>query len=120
MIDPGRGGRRIAFLGDMLELGQNGPSSHADLALPLKAADVHLVYTCGTLMKNLHDTLPQELRGEHRDTSKELAQIVPDVLVPGDVVMVKGSHGSHMDVVVEAMRQLPGRNPKSPEVKNAL
>lgn len=120
MIDPGRGGRRIAFLGDMLELGQNGANSHADLALPLKAADVHLVYTCGTLMKNLHDTLPPELRGEHRDSSKDLAQIVPDVLVPGDVVMVKGSHGSHMDVIVEAMRQLPGRNPKSPEVKNAL
>lgn len=120
MIDPGRGGRRIAFLGDMLELGQNSGSLHADLALPLKAADVHLVYTCGTLMKNLHDSLPQELRGEHRDTSKDLAKIVPDVLVPGDVVMVKGSHGSHMDVVVEAMRQLPNRNPKAPEVKNAL
>lgn len=112
MIDPGRGGRRIAFLGDMLELGGDGPNLHAELALPLKAADVHLVYTCGKLMKNLHDSLPQELRGEHRDNSRDLAQIVPDVLVPGDVVMVKGSHGSRMDVVVEAMRQLPGQKLK--------
>ena len=120
MIDPGRGGRRIAFLGDMLELGADGPRLHEELALPLKAADVHLVYTCGKLMKNLHDSLPQELRGEHRDNSRDLARIVPDVLVPGDVVMVKGSHGSRMDVVVEAMRQLPGQKSKKQDGANAL
>lgn len=120
MIDPGRGGRRIAFLGDMLELGADGPRLHAELALPLKAADVHLVYTCGKLMKNLHDSLPQELRGEHRDNSRDLALIVPDVLVPGDVVMVKGSHGSQMDVVVEAMRQLPGNKSRKQDGANAV
>ncbi len=120
MIDPGRGGRRIAVLGDMLELGRDGAKMHADLALPLKAADVHLVYTCGALMRNLHDSLPQDLRGEHRDTSKELAQIVPDVLVPGDVVMVKGSHGAQMDIVVEAMRKLPERHSRHGDNQNAL
>ncbi len=107
LVDPGRGGRRIAFLGDMRELGSNGAREHADLALPLQTAGVNLVYTCGTLMKNLHDNLPANQRGEHRDTSKDLAQIVPDVLSPGDVVMVKGSHGSRMDIVVEALRALP-------------
>lgn len=109
LIDPGRGGRRIAVLGDMLELGKEGPRLHAELALPLKAANVDLVYTCGTLMKNLHDRIPNDNRGAHADTSVELAQIVPDVLVPGDVVMVKGSYGSKMDVVVEALRALPSR-----------
>lgn len=108
LIDPGRGGRRIAVLGDMLELGRDGPRLHADLALPLQAADVQLVYTCGPLMKNLYDALPREQQGAHRDTSTELAQIVPDVLTPGDVVMVKGSNGSKMGVVVEALRALPG------------
>lgn len=108
LIDPGRGGRRIAFLGDMLELGADGPRLHAELALPLKAANVDLVYTCGKLMKTLHDSLPANQRGAHRDTSAELAQIVPDVLAPGDVVMVKGSLGSKMGTVVEAMRALPG------------
>lgn len=109
LIDPGRGGRRIAVLGDMLELGAHGPKLHADLALPLKAAGVDLVYTCGKLMKNLHDKLPANQRGAHTDTSSELAQIVPDVLVPGDVVMVKGSLGSKMGVVVEALRAFPDR-----------
>ncbi len=107
LIDPGRGGRRIAVLGDMLELGKQSPQLHADLVLPLKTADVDLVYTCGKNMKKLHDNLPANQRGEHRDTSAELAQIVPEVLIPGDVVMVKGSLGSKMGLVVEALRALP-------------
>lgn len=109
LIDPGRGGRRIAVLGDMLELGKDGPKLHAELALPLQAADVQLVYTCGPLMKNLHDNLPQDRRGAHGRDSVELASIVPEVLTPGDVVMVKGSHGSKMGVVVEALRTLPDK-----------
>lgn len=112
LIDPGRGGRRIAFLGDMLELGSDGMRYHADLALPLKAANVDLVYTCGKLMKNLHDALPANQRGMHKDSSTDLAQIVPDVLVPGDVVMVKGSLGSKMGTVVEALRALPEKTRK--------
>ncbi|HEY0901261.1 MAG TPA: UDP-N-acetylmuramoylalanyl-D-glutamyl-2, 6-diaminopimelate--D-alanyl-D-alanine ligase, partial [Micavibrio sp.] len=107
LVDPGRGGRRIAFLGDMRELGVNAAREHADLALPLQVAGVNIVYTCGNLMKNLHDSMPANQRGEHRDNSAELAQIVPDVLSPGDVVLVKGSNGSRMDIVVEALRQLP-------------
>lgn len=120
LIDPGRGGRRIAILGDMLELGADAPRLHAELAMPLQAANVSLVYTCGPLMKNLHDALPPQNRGDHRDNSRDLAQIVPDVLVPGDVVMVKGSHGSRMDVVVEAMRKLPGNSGAKGGIKNAL
>lgn len=112
LIDPGPGGRRIAFLGDMLELGADGPRHHTDLALPLKAANVDLVYTCGTLMKNLHDVLPANQRGTHKASSAELAEIVPDVLVPGDIVMVKGSLGSKMGTVVEALRALPTRKMK--------
>ncbi len=107
LVDPGRGGRRIAVLGDMLELGKDSAKKHADLALPLRANDIDLVYTCGSLMKNLHENLPNDNRGAHCDTSDELSEIVTDVLVPGDVVMVKGSLGSKMKVVVEAMRALP-------------
>lgn len=111
MIDPGRGGRRIAVLGDMYELGKHAAKEHEDLALPLQAADVQLVYTSGPMMKKLHDKLPPELRGAHDDDTSKLAQIVPDVLVPGDVVMVKGSRGGgekpRMQVIVEALRALP-------------
>lgn len=109
LIDPGRNGRRIAILGDMLELGADGAKIHAELALPLKAANIDLVYTCGALMKNLHNALPNDNRKFHAESSLELGQIVPDVLVPGDVVMVKGSLGSKMNVVVEALRALPAK-----------
>lgn len=105
MIDPGRGGRRIAVLGDMRELGNRGPQLHKELAIPLQAEGIDLVYTSGPLMKNLHDELPQDMRGRHTEDSAEMAKIVPDVLTPGDVVMVKGSLGSKMKVVVEALRK---------------
>lgn len=111
LIDPGRGGRRIAILGDMYELGTNSANMHRDLAMPLKAAGIDLVYTCGPLMKKLYDALPEQNRGEHRDEAPEMAQIVPDVLVPGDVVLVKGSRGGgekpRMQLVVEALRAMP-------------
>lgn len=113
LIDPGRGGRRIAILGDMYELGQDSAKLHKELALPLEAAGVQLVYTSGPLMKNLYDNLPQDKRGAHADDTRELAQIVPGVLVPGDVVMVKGSRGGgdkpRMQLVVEALRAMPER-----------
>lgn len=116
LVDPGRGGRRIAVLGDMLELGPDSGKMHAELALPLKAANVDLVYTCGKHMKKLYEQLPANQRGEHRETSAELAQIVPDVLIPGDVVMVKGSLGSKMGLVVEALRALPVKFIKTKKV----
>lgn len=115
LIDPGRGGRRIAILGDMYELGTNAPQIHRDLALPLQAAGVDLVYTCGPLMKNLYDAIPEQNRGAHTNDSPELAQIVPDVLVPGDVVLIKGSRGGgqipRMQMVVEALREIPKKWP---------
>jgi UDP-N-acetylmuramoyl-tripeptide--D-alanyl-D-alanine ligase len=112
LVDPGRGGRRIAVLGDMRELGSDAARLHRELSMPLQAAGVNLVYTCGPLMKNLYDELPAEKRGVHNDDNIEMAKIVPDVLVPGDVVMVKGSRGGgekpRMQLIVEAVRALPG------------
>ena len=107
LVDPGRGGRRIAILGDMLELGKQSAKFHEDLALPLKASNIDLVYTCGVQMQNLHNKLPANQRAKHTNTSEEMAEIVPDVLIPGDVVMVKGSLGSKMGTIVETLRALP-------------
>jgi UDP-N-acetylmuramoyl-tripeptide--D-alanyl-D-alanine ligase len=57
-------------------------------------------------MKNLHDALPAAMRGGHAPDSKALAPMVIDAVRAGDVVAVKGSHSSHMDVVVDALRAL--------------
>jgi UDP-N-acetylmuramoyl-tripeptide--D-alanyl-D-alanine ligase len=96
-------GRRIAVLGDMLELGPSSGDLHADLASPVEAAGVDLVFTCGPQMQHLHDALPAGRRGCHAADSAALAPALLEALRPGDAVLVKGSLGSRMARVVTAL-----------------
>jgi UDP-N-acetylmuramoyl-tripeptide--D-alanyl-D-alanine ligase len=100
--------RRIVVLGDILELGPGGPAMHAELA-PDVAAVADLVYACGPLMRHLFEALPQTRRGAHAPDSAALAPLVAAALRPGDAVVVKGSLGSRMAVVIAALRALDGR-----------
>ncbi len=95
--------RRVAVLGDMLELGQAGPALHAQLAADAAlAADT--VYCCGPLSRGLFDVLPPGKRGAHASDSAALAPVVVAALRGGDAVMIKGSLGSRMAVVVAALK----------------
>ncbi len=98
--------RRIAVLGDMLELGRDSAALHAGLAEPLDQAAVDLVFSCGPMMKHLFDALPESRRGGYAPTSKELAEIVAEAVRPGDAVMIKGSLGSRMKLIVERLEKL--------------
>ena len=100
---PGPRGRRIAVLGDMLELGPDSPRLHSELATDVVAAAIDLVLTIGTNMAHLNDALPADVRGPHSDKSPQLVAPLLDLVRSGDVVMVKGSLGSRMGVVVEAL-----------------
>jgi len=100
------GGRRIAVLGDMLELGPQAASLHRSLADPLAEAGIDLVYTCGETMTALAEALPENVHGGHAANSNALAPIVRAAVAAGDVVMVKGSLGSRMAVLVEALTDL--------------
>ena len=102
--NPGAGGRRIAVLGDMLELGAQAPQLHAGLARDIEAARVDLVCACGPLMRNLWDTLPASRRGAFAADSAALAPDVISILRSGDIVLVKGSFGSRMAHVLDAIR----------------
>ena len=104
---PEIGGRRIAALGDMLELGADAARLHADLAGPLRDAGVDLVFTVGDTMQALHDVLPARRRGDHAATAAALAEIIGRRLRRGDVVMVKGSYGSRMRDVVAHLTAAP-------------
>jgi UDP-N-acetylmuramoyl-tripeptide--D-alanyl-D-alanine ligase len=97
-------GRRIAVLGDMLEMGEGGTAHHIGLALPIEAAKADLVFLNGTQMKSLWDVLPEARRGAWAQTSAELAPQLVAALKPGDTVLVKGSLGSKMAVIVEALK----------------
>lgn len=101
----GRGGRRVAVLGEMLELGTQAAAFHAALAEP--AAGVDLVFTAGNHMRQLYDALPPERRGGHGAASTDLIPLVREAVRSGDVVMVKGSAASRMGLIVEALRALP-------------
>ena len=101
---PGPGGRRIAVLGDMLELGPEGAALHAGLAPALEAAHVDLAFTAGPLMRHLDAALPQAMRAASAASAAEIEDAALAAIRPGDVVMVKGSNGSKTGRVVEAMK----------------
>jgi UDP-N-acetylmuramoyl-tripeptide--D-alanyl-D-alanine ligase len=94
--EPGTDGRRIAVLGDMLELGAESARLHAALAQPLVEAGIDLVFTLGNEMRALDESLPAAQRGGHADTVDELATLLGRRLRAGDVVTIKGSHGSKL------------------------
>jgi len=96
-------GRRIAALGDMLELGAGASAAHAGLAPDIQTCGIDLVFTAGPLMRSLHDALPPERRGAHATSSAELLEILRTDLKAGDILLVKGSHGSRMDLVVDGL-----------------
>ncbi len=102
----GPGGRRIAILGDMLELGARAREMHLALVQPLQDAGVDLVLTCGPEMAALQDALPAALRGGHASDSSALAPIATATLAAGDVVSIKGSLGSRMKLLVEALTNM--------------
>lgn len=103
---PGRGGRRVVVLGDMLELGEHAKDEHMALAEDIKAHDFDLVFACGQYMSDILDALPSELAGGRAGTSQQLAKTVQAKLRAGDLVLVKGSAGSHMGKVIDAIRDL--------------
>jgi UDP-N-acetylmuramoyl-tripeptide--D-alanyl-D-alanine ligase len=104
-------GRRIAVLGDMLELGPKGRALHRGLIDSVLANAVDLVFCCGPLMQALWQALPASRRGGYAEDSAALeAQVLPAIRA-GDVVMVKGSLGSRMAPIVKALqRAYPHQN----------
>ena len=99
----GRRGRRIAVLGDMLELGPDAANLHRSLAEAVLASGVDVVYCAGPLMRELWDALPAAKRGGYAEAAAEIEAEVVGALRPGDAVMVKGSHGSRMGSVVNTL-----------------
>jgi len=112
LVPVAQDGRRLVVLGDMLELGDQAPAYHAALAGLCVDSGAELVFTAGPLMQNLFDALPKTQRGGHAATSTELAPLVVSALKPGDVVLVKGSKGSRMGVVIDAIRTATAIIPK--------
>jgi UDP-N-acetylmuramoyl-tripeptide--D-alanyl-D-alanine ligase len=101
-LQPAR--RRIAVLGDMLELGDAGPAEHRALGVDVAAAADQL-FACGPLMAELYGAVPAAMRAAYTADSASLAPLLARAVAPGDVILVKGSLGSRMKLVVNALEQ---------------
>jgi UDP-N-acetylmuramoyl-tripeptide--D-alanyl-D-alanine ligase len=97
-------GRKIAVLGSMLEMGEDGDVHHAGLIDPIRANKVDLVFAAGAEMAALWRQVPAALRGGFAGTADQLLPLLEKSLRPGDTVLVKGSNGARMSVVVAALK----------------
>ena len=99
------GGRRVAILGDMLELGPDEIAMHRDMAADPAMASVDLVHLAGPRMRALYDALPEDRRGIYAESAADLAARAAELVAIGDIVLVKGSKGSRISTVVDALRR---------------
>jgi len=102
-------GRRVAILGDMLELGATEVEMHRDMAENPHLRQLDLIHCAGPLMRHLWEALPEEKQGQWAATAAELVPRVSRLVDAGDVVLVKGSKGSKVSVIVDAIRKLGHR-----------
>jgi UDP-N-acetylmuramoyl-tripeptide--D-alanyl-D-alanine ligase len=98
-------GRRIAVLGDMLELGPTSAALHRGLNDAIKASHIDLVYCCGPLMRNLWEALSTGKRGGYADNASGLEALLATAIRAGDAIMIKGSLGSRMKTIVDALEK---------------
>jgi UDP-N-acetylmuramoyl-tripeptide--D-alanyl-D-alanine ligase len=111
-------GRRIAVLGDMLELGAQGATLHRELG-EAAARNAELVYCSGPLMRALWDALPASRRGSYAENAAALEPAVLDAVHAGDAVMVKGSFGSKMGPIVKALERKFPRQDRNTALETA-
>ena len=114
-IEPESGGRRIAVLGSMRELGADSDAMHAGLAAPLIENGIDLLIAADDMRLAL-DRLPQAMRGASTQDGQTLADLVSSTVAAGDVVMVKGSNASRMAAVVEHLKS----QTEGAQARNAL
>jgi UDP-N-acetylmuramoyl-tripeptide--D-alanyl-D-alanine ligase len=96
-----RPARRIAVLGDMVELGDKSTELHRSLKSHIHPESIDLVFCAGIQMKHLYDALPADQRGGSAENATQLIAQLKAELRDQDIVMVKGSNASGMGRIVD-------------------
>lgn len=110
-LRPGRGGRRIALLADMKELGASSAAEHAGIGDELaRLPKVDLAILHGDEMRHAYQALAASApeRAMYFAGRKELLDALQSIVTPADVILVKGSRGMKME---DAVRRLLGNDP---------
>ncbi len=105
LATPGDGGRRIAVLGDMRELGERSATLHGELAEPVTQAGVDVMHLCGDEMAALEARMAGVTETHRHRTAEDVATALMAGLRAGDVVMIKGSNGVGLARVVKMLRE---------------
>ena len=114
-------GRRIAVLGDMMELGIQEQFLHENLRSEVIAARPSMVFTVGSRMLHLRKVLPAAMRGQHFDSAEDVIEPLLKEIRPYDVVLIKGSRSVGMSCIVSALRSISREGEEVADmVKNAL
>ena len=101
---PGGSGRRVAVLGDMLELGKWEQSLHAALSENVVEAGVSVVFTVGPRMLYLREALPLSISSYHFNNAQAVVEPLAAAIEEGDVILIKGSFSTQMGSIVAALR----------------
>lgn len=107
VLGKSQGGRKIAVIGDMREIGDLARLRHEELLEPLLEHKIDLVFCCGPHMAHLYELLPPELRGAYASTSLELIPYVMDSVIKGDIISIKASLGTRVKPIVDALLDHP-------------
>ena len=99
-------GRRIAFLGDMKELGLDEAQLHRDIASHPAIDQIDVIHAIGPLMRHTYEALPIEKRGGWAASAEEMTPQVRALVDAGDVVLAKGSLSMQLARIVDAVRKL--------------
>lgn len=105
MLKKGEAKRRIAVIGDMLELGEIGPACHREIGKKAAEMGIDMLFAVGPLAKLAAEegtTLGMETF--HFADNDTLSKALLDILSPGDRVLIKGSHGMKMEQIFEKIR----------------
>lgn len=116
----GRKGRKIALLGDMLELGMAAKGMHIKLAEKLLSDGFNKIYLAGDLMAYLRDNLPKDVLAGYAPSAAGIIPLLGNAFADGDVVLIKGSHGSKMYELANYLIKIENDRECDGKIKNAV
>ena len=98
--------RRIAVLGDMLELGSSEVKEHLNISKFAKLSQIDKIYCVGPRMRKLYDVLAFSKQGSWTETAQQMQNVLVNKLENGDIVMIKGSFSMKMNTIVSELKRL--------------